>query len=160
MNSVINFERILCPVAQSHERDEGLQYAIALARSYGASLFVLTCSESSSVGADDVAEMRKAINRAVEHSFVLFPGIGKSPRLEWELILTDGIPASEAITREAGLRKADLIVMSSRHRPYAVKLLGSTAETVSRTAPQLALELPSQLDVNNPQGLKKKPRSA
>ncbi len=135
MNSVINFERILCPVAQWHERDEGLQYAIALARSYGASLFVVTCSESSSMGADDVAEVRKAINRAVEHSCVLLTGIGKSPRLEWELVVTDGMPPAEAIIREAELRKADLIVMSSRHRPYAVKFLGSTAETVSRTAP-------------------------
>ena len=135
MNSVINFERILCPVAQSHERDEGLQYAIALARSYGASLFVVTCSESSSMGADDVAEVRKAINRAVEHSFVLLPGIATSARLEWELVLTDRMPPAEAINREAGLRNADLIVMSSRHRPYAVKFLGSTAETVSRTAP-------------------------
>ena len=110
MNRVINLERILCPVAQSHERDEGLQYAIALARSYGASLFVVTCSESSPLGEEEVAEARKAINRAVEQSFVLLPGIAKSARLEWELVLTDGMPPADAIIREAGFRKADLIV--------------------------------------------------
>ena len=29
MRRIINFERILCPVAQSHETDEGLKFAIA-----------------------------------------------------------------------------------------------------------------------------------
>jgi hypothetical protein len=33
MSRILNFERILCPVAESHETDEGLLDAIALARS-------------------------------------------------------------------------------------------------------------------------------
>ena len=135
MNKIVNFERILCPVAQSHETDEGLQYAIALARSYGATLFVLTCAEASPMGADNVTAARLATARAVEHSFLVFPGIANASRLDWELIVVDGTGPAEAIVREAGSRNTDLIVMSSRRGPYAAKLLGSTAETVSRTAP-------------------------
>ena len=44
MNKILNFERILCPVAQAHESDEGLRYAILIARAYGARLSVLTCN--------------------------------------------------------------------------------------------------------------------
>ena len=55
MNKILNFERILCPVAQSHETDEGLRYAIALARSYGARLSVLTCKQDPRTGDETVA---------------------------------------------------------------------------------------------------------
>ena len=136
MNTILNFERILCPVAESHGVDEGLKYAIALARSYGASLSILTCGEQpSATGADSVAAMRSAINRAVEHSFVASPTIGRASPLAWELIVTEGIRPAEAIKQHAEMLKVDLIVMSSRRRRYAAALLGSTAEAVSRTAP-------------------------
>jgi nucleotide-binding universal stress UspA family protein len=136
MKRVVNFERILCPVAQSHEADEGLQYAIALARSYGARLFVLTCAEGSSpIDADNIEAMRTGIKRALEHSLVLFSAAADTAHLDWELIAVEGMRPAEAIIREAGARSSDLIVMSSRRRPYAAKLLGSTAETVCRTAP-------------------------
>jgi nucleotide-binding universal stress UspA family protein len=135
MKKILNFERILCPVAESHEADEGLQYTIALARSYGASLFILTIEESSAISADSVAAMRAAINRAVEHSIVLFPGVDHSTRLNWKLIVAERTRPDEAIIREAEAQNIDLIVMSSRRRPYAAKLLGSTAETISGTAP-------------------------
>ena len=135
MKKILNFERILCPVAESHEADEGLQYAISLARSYGASLCILTIEESSAISADSVAAMRAAISRAVEHSIVLFPGVAHSTRLDWKLIVAERTRPDEAIIREAGAQNIDLIVMSSRRRPYAAKLLGSTAETISGTAP-------------------------
>jgi nucleotide-binding universal stress UspA family protein len=135
MKRLVDFERILCPVAQSHET-EGLHYAIALARSYGVRLFILTCMEGSSPeGADAVATIRIAIKRAVEHSFILFSGPADAASLDWELIVAEALHPAEAITLEAKARKADLIVMSSRRRPYAAKLLGSTAETVCRMAP-------------------------
>ena len=136
MKRIVNFERILCPVAQSHEADEGLKYAIALARSYGATLFVLTCvEESSAMGADSVAAIRAAINRAVEHSFVSFPANGHTVPLAWELNVTESSRPAEAIKQQAETLDVDLIVMSSRRRPYAAALLGSTAEAVCRTAP-------------------------
>ena len=55
--------------------------------------------------------------------------------LDWEAVLTEGDDKGLAIATEAAKRNADLIVMRSRRRPHAAVLLGSTAETVSRTAP-------------------------
>jgi nucleotide-binding universal stress UspA family protein len=136
MNRIVNFERILCPVAQSHETDDGLRYAIALARAYRARLFVLTCSdESPTIDNATVDAMRAGIKKAVEHSLVLFSGTADSAHLDWELIVVEGVRPAESITREAEERNADLIVMSSRRRPYAAALLGSTTEAVCRTAP-------------------------
>jgi len=136
MKRILNFERILCPVAQLHEADEGLRYAIALARSYGASLFVLTCvEESSAISAGSVEAIRGSINRAVEHSYVSSVGVGHTAPLAWELIVTENSQPAESIKQQAESLNIDLIVMNSRRRPYAAALLGSTAEAVCRTAP-------------------------
>lgn len=55
--------------------------------------------------------------------------------LDWEGVIAEGDDKGLAIANEAAKRNADLIVMRSRRRPHAAALLGSTAETVSRTAP-------------------------
>lgn len=134
MNTVITFQQILCPVAQSHETDEGLHYAIALARSYHAMLFVLTCLEEPSTNAVETeAAIGVSIKRAIEHSFVGFPG--NSDPLNWESVVLQSGQVSDSITREAVDKNIDLIVMSSHRQPSAAALLGSTAETISRTAP-------------------------
>jgi nucleotide-binding universal stress UspA family protein len=57
-----------------------------------------------------------------------------SPDFTWENVVVDGDPKT-AIAEEAAERRVDLIVMRSRRRPYAAALLGSTAESVCRTAP-------------------------
>ena len=136
MNKIVNFERILCPVAESHESDEGLRYAILIARSYGARLSVLTCNDGSLSDDQTVDAMRAGIKRAVEHSFVSFPGSADAVRLDWDLtVVKSGRPA-DAINCEAASQNADLIVMGSRRRPAAsIVALGSTAEAVCRTAP-------------------------
>ena len=135
MSKILNFERILCPVAESHETDEGLLYAIALARSYRAKLFVLTCSDDSSrIDTDTVDALKARIKRAVEHSCVLFPCEVGGGHLDYEFVVTESSRRADSIKHEAEKQDADLIVMSSRHRPYAAVLLGSTAETVGRTA--------------------------
>ena len=136
MNKILNFERILCPVAQSHESDEGLRYAILIARSYGARLFVLTCNDGSSPGDETVDAMRTGIKRAIEHSFVSFPASADAERFDWDLTVVSNNRPDEAINREAASQNVDLIVMGSRSRPTAsVVVLGSTAEAVCRTAP-------------------------
>ena len=136
MNKILNFERILCPVAQSHESDEGLRYAILIARSYGARLSVLTCNDGSSPGDEAVEAMRTGIKRAIEHSFVSFPGSGDAVRLDWDLTVASNNRPEEAINREAASQNVDLIVMGSRRRSGpSVVVLGSTAEAVCRTAP-------------------------
>jgi len=136
MNKILNFERILCPVAESHESDEGLRYAILIARSYGARLSVLTCYDRELPDDETADAMRAGIKRAIEHSFVSFPGSSDAVRLEWDLTVLTSKRPEEAINREAVSRNADLIVMGSRRRPAAsIVVLGSTAEAVCRTAP-------------------------
>ena len=131
MKRIVNFERILCPVAQSHETDEGLKYAIALARSYGASLFVLTCvEESSAIGPDSVADDTRRHQQGRRTLLRFVSCNGHTAPLAWELIVTESNRPAEAIKQEAETLDTDLIVMSSRRRPYAAALLGSTAEAV------------------------------
>lgn len=135
MSKILNLERILCPVAESHETDDGLLYAIALARSYRAKLFVLTCSdESSRIDSHTVDAMQASIKKAVEHSCVLFPCEVAGGHLDYEFVVTESSRPADSIKHEAEKQNADLIVMSSRRRPYAAALLGSTAEAVCRTA--------------------------
>lgn len=136
MNKILNFERILCPVAQSHESDEGLSYAIPLARSFGAGLSILTCIDESPPDDEIVDAMRTGIKRAIEHSCVSFRGSADAPRLAWDLTVVRSSRPEEAINREAAAQNADLIVMGSRRRPAAsIVALGSTTEAVCRTAP-------------------------
>lgn len=136
MNKILNFERILCPVAESHESDEGLRYAILIARSYGAKLSVVTCIDESRPDEEAVDAMRTAIKRAIEHSFVSFPGPADAPRFDCDFTVVQSSRPADAINREATYRNADLIVMGSRRRSGAgVIALGSTAEAVTRTAP-------------------------
>lgn len=56
-------------------------------------------------------------------------------KLDWEGLVAEKVDdIGKAIVREAAKHEVDLIVMRSRRRPHAAALLGSTAETVSRTA--------------------------
>jgi len=136
MNKILNFERILCPVAESHESDEGLRYAILIARTYGAKLSVLTCIDESLPSDKTVDAMRTGITRAIEHSFVSFPGPADAPRFDCDLTVIQSSRPEDVINREATYRNADLIVMGSRRRAGAgVVVMGSTAEAVCRTAP-------------------------
>lgn len=136
MNKILNFERILCPVAQSHESDEGLRYAILLARTYGAQLSVLTCDGGSLPVDETVDAMRAGIKRAIEHSFVSHPRSADAVGFDWGLKVVNSTRPDDAINREAASQNADLIVMGSRRRSdTGVVLLGSTAEAVGRTAP-------------------------
>jgi len=71
------------------------------------------------------------VENALNHSV----GDSNPVELDWErLIIEDNNPV-EAITQEAARLAVDLIVMCSRRRPLRAALLGSTAESVYRTAP-------------------------
>jgi nucleotide-binding universal stress UspA family protein len=136
----ITIERILCPIDFSPASEEALRYAIALARAYEAKLFVCHSVETLALADDSKV---KHIAGLIEDSVSRHTSLAPSPALEWEGIVVAGEPA-EAITREAAGRQVDLIVMRTRQRPYAAALLGSTAETVSRTAPCPILVTPSR----------------
>jgi nucleotide-binding universal stress UspA family protein len=128
----IFFGRILCPTDLTPESDEALRYAIALARAYRAKLLVFHSDDLRAAG-DGLDRGR--IARQLEASVLKHLRGGEElPRLEWEGIVVEDDPVI-AISREAGQRAVDLIVMRSRRRAHSAALLGSTAESVCRTAP-------------------------
>ena len=138
---MIKIQRVLCPTDLTSESDEALRYAVALALAYGAKLFLLYCRELHSGG--DGNESGPAVDN-LESLFTasLAPHLGLSSfrDFEWQgLVLEDVRNVGEAIVNEAGKHQIDLIVMRSRRRPRAAALLGSTAETVCRTAPSPVL---------------------
>jgi nucleotide-binding universal stress UspA family protein len=128
---MMRIERILCPTDLSPESGSALRYAIALARTYEAKLFVLHCTETATP-IDDWA--RDRFKKQVEASVRQWAGVGHCPPANYEGILVSG-EADGAIIKTAAEHHIDLIVVSSRRRPVAVAMLGSTAEAVCRTAP-------------------------
>ena len=135
-NQMINIEHILCPVDLTLNSDKALRYAAALARAYGSKLFVCHCAkELAPRGTVAHLEERQEIKRAIKRSYDLSVGDDYTLALDWESIVVEDHNPAEGITREARERGVDLIVMCSRRRPVAAALLGSTAESVYRTAP-------------------------
>ena len=126
----LGFKRILCPVDLSPDSNHALRYAVALARNYHAKLLVLHCATRIEGEIPDRAALKHVVD-ALTREYLLSPRI---PPLDWESVIVSGEPDTE-IAREAAERRADLIVMCSRKRPYAAALLGSVAESVSRLAP-------------------------
>jgi len=126
-NVRIDFKSILCPTDLSPESDEVLRYAIDLALAYEAKLFICHCV-GSAPPADELRLGR--IKRLIEETISDYISQVRAPALDWETVVAIGEPA-DVIAREADEREVDLIVMRTRHRPYAAPL-GSTAETVSR----------------------------
>src|SRR4029079_4318618 len=134
---MINIQRVLCPTDLTSESDEALRYAVALASTYGAKLFLLYCKEGDS-GANGKAGT--AADHDAEPLFTasLAPHLGLNSfrDFDWQGLVVKNVEnIGEAIVTEAGKHQIDLIVMRSRRRPRAAVLLGSTAETVCRMAP-------------------------
>ena len=134
---MIKVERILCPTDLSTESDEGLRYAVALARVYEAKLFLLHCSETDwFVDEEEGEKMQSQMDRLFAGSLVPHLGPGTVNELNWQgLVRANVYHIGKAIVREAIEQKIDLIVMRSRRRPRTAVLFGSTAETVCRNAP-------------------------
>jgi len=119
MKTSVTFERILCPVAESHESDRGLHYAMALARSYDAKLFVLTCTNTSSASTTKTdSSIRAGIKRAIKDSFVMFQT--KTTRLDRELIVVENNQPADSINKEAEQKNTTLILFASVHMDRAL----------------------------------------
>jgi nucleotide-binding universal stress UspA family protein len=133
---MITIRRILCPTNLSSEADEALRYAVALASAYDAKLFLLYCTEVTSTS-NESAGPKAGVAPAPLFTESLAPHLGLKTlsELKWEGVVAHNVPdIGKAIVLEAANREVDLIVMRSRRRPHAAVLLGSTAETVCRTA--------------------------
>jgi nucleotide-binding universal stress UspA family protein len=125
----MKLNRIVCPTDLSEDSERTIRYAVAITRASGAKLFV--CYRPKSPADQDwaLATIQKLIMAACT-----FPS-GVTSTVDWKGVLLDGSDLGATITREAETRRADLILMRSRRRPYAAALLGSTAEAVARRAP-------------------------
>ncbi|HKO62621.1 MAG TPA: universal stress protein [Pyrinomonadaceae bacterium] len=129
----MKIESILCPIDMSPDSDQALRYAIALARAYSAKLILLHC-DLSGPGArtpDTQSEAAESIRESLQK----YSGSADLEGLDWKSLVVTCDDAGETISREAAIFGVDLIVMRSRRRPHRAALLGSTAESVSRTAP-------------------------
>ena len=146
---MIKFQRILCPTDMSTEADQALGYALALSQAYDAKLVVCYCAKvaevvgetsylagatirSSEIG---YALSRGRVKELFEGSLIKFLGPVAYTKLDWEALIIEGEDVGETITQTASEQSIDLIVMRSRRRPHRAAVLGSTAESVCRTAP-------------------------
>lgn len=134
---MLKIERILCPTDLSTESDEGLRYAVALTRAYDAKLLLLYCTDIKSANASiENKQLSADLACLFEQALIRHLGLAQLCDLKWEALAIENVrEVGETISHQAKTYHADLIVMRSRRRPRAAALLGSTAETVSRSAP-------------------------
>jgi nucleotide-binding universal stress UspA family protein len=133
---MISFKRILCPTDLTSESDEALRYGVALATAYRAKLFLLYCREGGPDGSQS-GDLTDPAHTSSMFTASLAPHLGLTTfaELNWEgLVVEESDGVGETIAREAIKHDIDLIVIRSRRRPRAAALLGSTAETISRSA--------------------------
>jgi nucleotide-binding universal stress UspA family protein len=134
---MLKIERILCPTDFSTESAEALRYAVALTRAYDASLLLLHCTKCKTDGGESESQ-HLSVETALKFEQALMAHIrmGGLHSLKWEGLAIDNVEhVGLAITHQARKHRADLVVIGSRRRPHRAALLGSAAETVSRTAP-------------------------
>src|SRR3984893_19337267 len=133
LKKFMKIECILCPTDLSPNSDEALRYAIALSRAYNAELILLHCGLIGDGLAKQGAHDKAA--QAIKEALVKHSGSTALAGLDWRSLVIDCDDIGAAIALEAAKYAVDLIVMRSRRRPHRAALLGSTAESVSRTAP-------------------------
>ena len=115
---MINIKRILCPTDLSPHSGKAVRYALALARAHEAQLIFFHCT--AEIGGEE--KLKASLMDHMDPSSA-------------RLIVTNAEDIGEAIMTKAQLEAVDLIVMRSRRRPHRAALLGSTAESVCRSAP-------------------------
>lgn len=117
---MINIKRILCPTDLSPHSGKAVRYAAALERAHDAELIFFHCTPDS----DGEEQLRASVLEQL-------PSIDS----RWRLVAVTAGDVGEAIMMQAQVDSVDMIVMRSRRRPHRAALLGSTAESVCRSAP-------------------------
>ena len=117
---MINIKRILCPTDLSPYSGNAVRYALALARAHDADLILLHCTARL----DGKEELQNSVLDYIDPS-----------DQRCRLVIAPADHVDEQIMTQAQVERVDLIVMRSRRRPHRAALLGSTAESVSRSAP-------------------------
>lgn len=125
VRSMINIKHILYPTDMSAHSQYALRYAAAVARAHDAELVLLHCldTEAKAAASESPGRLVEALDPADREG------------LRWRALVSHADDVGAEISRKAVMEMADLIVMRSRRRPHRAALLGSTAETVCRSAP-------------------------
>ena len=123
---MINIKRILCPTDLSPYAGSAVRYALALARAHGAELILLHCIKDG----DSDEELGLLESSLLEHV-----NPSDLTGVRWRAVVAPADHVDEEIMARAQVERVDLIVMRSRRRPHRAALLGSTAESVCRSAP-------------------------
>ena len=129
--TLMTIKSILCPTDLTAGSDEALRYALALARLYEAKLVAYHCKPTNSL----VEPVQSEIKESFEKSLFQYLGPAELALINWERVIEPGNDPGAAIAKFAADHSVDLIVMRSRRRPHRAALLGSTAESVCRSAP-------------------------
>ena len=128
---LMRIKRILCPTDLTAGSDEALRYALALARAYEARLIAFHCEPAN----DAALPVQSEIKSTFEKSLFQYLGPAELATIDWERVVERGNDPGTAIAQYAADHSVDLIVMRSRRRSLRAALLGSTAESVCRSAP-------------------------
>ena len=127
----MRIERILCPTDLTPDSEAAVRYAVTLARAYDAHLLLMYCEPDSATPASSAGNPQGFLEAALrKHA-----SASEIERWDWQSNVVKCDDPGDCITREAARYGADLIIMRSRRRPHRAALLGSVAESVSRTAP-------------------------
>jgi nucleotide-binding universal stress UspA family protein len=127
----MRIQRILCPTDLTADSEAALRYGTTLARAYDAQLLLMYCKPDSTAGTNIVPTPRAALDATLrQHA-----SADEIERWHWQTTVVGCDDPGDCITREASRYGADLVIMRSRRRPHRAALLGSIAESVSRTAP-------------------------
>lgn len=127
----LTIKKILCPTDMSPDSDDALLYAMALARAYEAKLIAFHCQPTLDGAAANAAQIKISFERALFERL----NLTELALNEWERVVAQCDDPGNSIAEYAAEHNVDLIVMRSRRRPHRAALLGSTAESVCRTAP-------------------------
>lgn len=127
----MTIKRILCPTALTSGSDGALRFALALARAYEAKLIAFHCKSPNGNGTHAQSEVKTSLEQSIFHHLET----AELATIDWERIVETCDDPGTSITKYAAEHNIDLIVMRSRRRPHMAALLGSTAESVCRTAP-------------------------
>jgi nucleotide-binding universal stress UspA family protein len=154
---VLSIRQILVPIDFTETSDKAFDYALELAKKFGAAITAMHAYQIPVYGFPDgafitSADVASQIATAAQSRLDAFHRANKDRGVPLTVVLRDGAPWEEVNTLAAEV-KADLVVIGTHGRKgLARALLGSVAENVIRTAsvPVLAIHGPRDVDVSRP----------
>ncbi len=135
---MIEIKKILIPTDFSEYSQHALKYAVALAESFKAKLYVMHVWEHSMIGAPSEAypqEIMIGAQKSEEEALKRLTDELRSKRIEAEGVFVTGRVYVEIVTKAEEL-DVDLIILATHGRTgLSHMVFGSTAEKIVRLAP-------------------------